>query len=753
MSEETYADAILKYLSSKQDSHLKPRQVARQMGVADQDYGTFRAAVKQLRDDGRVVMGEKNALMLPEMGNRITGFYRQNPKGFGFVIPDNPNAHGDLYIAKEDNGGAMTGDQVVATVHRQRRDGKTLFRGRIVEILQRGQYRFVGKLEQTNDMHFIVPEGKRFNQPILLRDVGEAGPPLGTKVVVEIVDYGGSKPGDLPSGVIMETLGPEGRLEVETRAIVQSYGLQEEFSDAAMDFARQQVRDFDPDNLDHEREDVTALRIATIDPPDARDYDDAISIETNDDGTITLGVHIADVAHFVQEGSPLDEEAKKRSTSVYFPRRVIPMLPVNLSNGVCSLQEGQTRLTKSVFITYDKQGKVVSSRLAETIIRSMKRLTYEQAQTICEKSSGKGGVKGFDDDVVSLVKQMESLARSIEKRRRKEGMLHLDLPAIELVLDEQGKVVDAEPEDDSYTHTIIEMFMVEANEAVARELTKHNQNFLRRIHPDPDADQGEDLAAFIKGCGVTLPQKVDRFVLQDLLERVKGKPESYAVNLAVLKTFQQAQYSPMRIGHFALASDDYCHFTSPIRRYPDLTVHRLVAKLCRGQLNDQPAEDLGDLTALGDHCSTAERRAEAAENELRDVLVLQLMETKLGQHFEGIITGVANFGLFVQWPKYLVEGLIRLENLGDDWWEVDAKQGIVRGEATGKTYRLGDKLKVQITNVDVARRQLDLLPEKPLSRGGKNKRGGGKKSSGQKKKNANPKKNNRGNKGRRRKKK
>ncbi len=703
---DRYADAILRYLTERSASPLQPRQLARQMGVEDEEYGAFRQAVKRLRDAGRVVLGSGSALTLPEMGEEVTGFFRRNARGFGFVIPENPNAHGDLFIPPDAAAGAMTGDLVRARVHRKgRRGGRRMYEGDIVEILQRGRSRFVGVLQQTGETHFVLPEGRAFTQPILLRDVGAAGPKLGTKVVVEIVDYGGGDEGELPSGVLIESLGEEGELIVETRAVIRAHGLKEDFDTETLAEARRRVREFDPENPDPPREDVTAVRIATIDPPDARDYDDAISLTRNDDGTATLGVHIADVAHFVREGSALDIEAKQRGTSVYFPRRVLPMLPEVLSNGVCSLQEGQKRLTKSAFITYDEQANVVRTRLAETVIRSMKRLTYQQAQGICD-----GQARGYDADVVVLVKDMEALARKIEARRRQTGMLHLDLPAVELVLDENGKVADARPEDDSYTHTIIEMFMVEANEAVARTLRQAGRGFLRRIHPAPDQAAGQDLSAFVKACGQTLPRNMTRNDLQALLASVKGKPESYAVNLAVLKTFQQAEYSPMEMGHFALASDGYCHFTSPIRRYPDLTVHRLMAKYCRGQLENEPKEDIPALVELGRDCTACEKRAEAAENELREVLVLQLLESKVGETFEGVITGVANFGIFVQWPRYLCEGLIRLEDLGDDWWQVETKTGHVRGEATGRTFRLGDRLDVTILGVDVARRQLRLLP-------------------------------------------
>jgi ribonuclease R len=701
---ERYVEAIMKFLAGREYQPLKPRQLARQMGVAEEDYGTFREAVKRLRDAGRIVLGAKNALMLPEMGSTVVGTYRANPRGFGFVVPETPNRHGDLFIPPEANGTALTGDHVIAHVKKRgKRGGEMVYAGEVVRILQRGANRFVGTLQRSEETWFVLPDGAAILPPIHVRDVGAAGPKAGSKVVVEIVRYGGA--GQLPTGVIVERLGPAGEIEAETRAVIRAHGLEEAFSDAALADARAAVDAFDPDDAPA-RQDLTRLTVATIDPPDARDFDDAISLEPARGGGVTLGVHIADVSHFVREGTALDAEARKRSTSVYFPRKVVPMLPEVLSNGVCSLQEGQRRFCKSVFITYDADARVTATRLAETVIRSNKRLTYQQAQAICDGGDG----DGCGRRVVGLVRGMVPLARRIEARRRKAGMLHLDLPAVELVFDEGDRVVDAVPEDDAYTHTIVEMFMVEANEAVARVLDAKGRKFLRRIHPDPDAPSGRQLSAFVRACGQKLPANMTRRDIQQLLDGVRGRPEEYAVNLAVLRTFEQAEYSPLQIGHFALASDGYCHFTSPIRRYPDLTVHRLVAEHCRGTLDDRPPDDLAELKALGERCSAAARRAEAAEYELRDLLVLQLLATKVGESFDGVITGVANFGLFVQSPTYLIEGLVRMPDLGDDWWEVDARRGEVRGEHSGRRFRIGDRLAVRIAAVDLARRQLNLVP-------------------------------------------
>jgi len=599
---ERYIDAILKFLADRDYQPLKPRQLARQLGVAEEEYGTFREAVKRLRDSGRIVLGARNAVMLPQMGKTVRGRFQLNPRGFGFLTPETPNAHGDLFVAPGENGGALTGDTVRARVRKRPRRGEMAYSGVIVEILERGQNRVVGTFQQAEKYGFVLPDGTGLTQAVLIRDVGEAGPKPGTKVVVEITEY--PKPGQLPAGVIVERLGEEGELAAETDAVIRAHNLPHEWPGEALDEARRAAQAFDASDAAG-REDLSGQTTITIDPPDARDFDDAISLTRNGDGTVTLGVHIADVSHFVAEGGALDAEACRRGNSVYFPRRVLPMLPEVLSNDVCSLQEGRPRLAKSAFITYDGEANVTATRLAETVIRSSKRLTYAQAQDVIDGKS----VEGVGRKVTKLLHDLHSLARRIERRRREAGMLHLDLPEVQLVFDANNNVVDARPEDPAYTHTVIEMFMVEANEAVARALDRADVRYLRRVHPDPGPTAGGQLQTFCRACGHGLPKEFSREAIQNLLAAVRGKPESYAVNLAVLKTFQQAEYSPMHIGHFALASKAYCHFTSPIRRYPDLTVHRMVALHCRGRLSEVQPQDLSALTQLGEHCTATERRA------------------------------------------------------------------------------------------------------------------------------------------------
>jgi ribonuclease R len=540
--------------------------------------------------------------------------------------------------------------------------------------------------------------------PIAVKDVGAKNAQAGDQVVVELLQYPG--PTAMAKGVIIERLGKRGKPGVDLKSAIHQFHLPHEFSKEVMNEAGQTARRFDVKKALREREDLRDLLVVTIDPDDAKDYDDAISLEKTSSGW-SLGVHIADASAFVAEGGALDEEARLRGNSVYLPGMVIPMLPEVLSNGLCSLQEKEDRLTKSVFIEYDKKGKVKQSRFVNGIIRSTKRLTYGDATKILEDKGGR-----FPPKVKGLVKEMERLARVIQQRRRDQGMLTLDLPEIELVLDDQGRVKGAEPADTSFSHTIIEMFMVEANEASARLLNRFDVAYLRRIHPDPDAATGQKLSQFVRVLGHALPKKVDRKALQGLLGSVKGKPESFAVNLAVLRSMMPAEYSPLMVGHYALASKDYAHFTSPIRRYPDLTVHRLLEAHLTGQLtvnrgaSDMPSET--EVRALGEHCSFTSRRAEEAERDLKLAKVLELLSKRVGEEFDGVVTGVANSGVFVQIREYMTDGLMRFEEMADDWWEVNERMGSVSGQRTGMRITIGDALKVRILRVNVPGRTLDL---------------------------------------------
>ena len=733
-----FSERIIEFLGDPKYRPMRAPKLARAMGIADAHQGDFHDVVDALRRSGRVVLGSNNAVSLPHRGGEIVGVFRGNPRGFGFVVPDEDTAHGDLYIPEGETLDAVTGDRVMCRVFsRGKRGGKPAFGGRIVEVVERGNSQFVGRLHKNEKVWYVEPDGKALHGPVLIGDPGAKSANQGDQVVIELTQY--PRDGKPARGVIIERLGKQNEPGVDLVSICRQFHLPDEFPQEVISETRALAREFNPDALETVREVVDHL-VITIDPDDARDFDDAISLRRIDAGSARpakkkkkkasrksataaaweLGVHIADVSHFVRPGTALDDEAQQRGTSVYLPGKVIPMLPETLSNGLCSLQEGEPRLCKSAFIQYDVNGNVVGARFANTIIRSDKRLTYGQATQILD-----GKRRGHRKPVVDLVLAMNDLAKTIRKRRLNDGMIVLDLPDVSLILDDDGKVVGAEPEDTSFSHTIIEMFMVEANEAAARLLHGLGVGYLRRIHPKPDEESLEAMARFVQASGIKMPKKIEPQDMQKLLDELRGDPESYAINLAVLRSMSMAEYSPKPVGHFALASGNYAHFTSPIRRYPDLLVHRSIdaylaspkkkTRTKKGKASDDV--DAKALVNVGKQMSYLSRRAESAERELKQVKVLTLLSGEIGEEFEGVVTGVTNFGMFVQHPKYLTDGLLRIEDLGDDWWEVNTRTGRITGERSGHTFALGTKLMVRIDQVDIPGRQLNLiLADSPMNR-------------------------------------
>jgi ribonuclease R len=792
LTQQQFHDPIINLLSSQEGAPIGIADLADKLNVPAEDRAVFEQAVEELAGSGKLVIGAGRAVTLPPIGNKVTGVFRQTSRGFGFVIPDETNAHGDLFIPAGENLDAVTGDYVTAKVivrdKYDTRDRKNIS-GRIIEVLKRATNKVVGTLHKQNGRWVVVPDGHVFKTPVEVGDVSAKNGAENDKVVLEILKY---PQGDqLAQGVITEILGGKGEPEVELQSVIRQFDLPKAFPEAVLAQARTAAMSYDPREFMTDREDLTGELIATIDPDDARDFDDAISLRHlkgsarqdpqemepeiehlmengPSEAVWELGVHIADVSSFVVVESAMDMEARTRGNSTYFPGHVIPMLPEVLSNGVCSLQEDQPRLTKSAFIRYDAWGRVVGTRFANTLIRSRKRLTYKQAQAIIDDAKGVGEVytKGLldappnpnvpavSDEIRKLLVHMDRLARVIRQRRLADGMVVLDLPEVELVINEEGHVIDARPEDDSFTHKIIEMFMVEANEAVSRWLTKAGLPVLRRIHPDPDVTSTETVRQFMLVAGKKVPKVMDRKALQGILDSVRGTPIAYAVSLAVLKTMSSAEYSPLPIGHYALASENYAHFTSPIRRYADLVIHRCfdsvlkqkagakktksvgrkkkvaaaeaavvvpapVAEVQSGQpglrrgagmmpesLGMTP--DYGTLVALGKHLSYTERRSSDAERELRAVKVLQLLAEHIGDVIDGVITGVTGFGVFVQSTRFLVEGMIRVADLPDDFWQFDDRTGVLRGQRTGRRISLGDRARVQIVSINISSRQLDL---------------------------------------------
>ncbi|QDU35379.1 Ribonuclease R [Poriferisphaera corsica] len=734
-----YQNRILDYISDRRYEPQTLRELAEELNIEGEEKTAFYEAAEQLLSEGQVILGSSDAVTLPPPGKEMIGVYRRHERGFGFIVPDSLTAHGDLFIPPGNGIDALTGDRVRAKVISQKRRatmGKSPYIGRIIEVLERSARGYVGTLTKRGNMYVVNVDGRSLHEPVIIRDPHAKNAKVGSKVAIDLVSYPDDF-GNLPEGVITEVLGEAGEPNVETMAIMRAFGLEEKFPNDVLEEARLASKKID-NTIPEDREDLTKTFICTIDPPDAKDYDDAISItrfdEVQKDGACyELGVHIADVAHFVKSGGALDKEAIRRGNSTYLPRKVIPMLPEVLSNGVCSLQEGVNRYAKSCFLRYDETGQVVSERFARTVICSAKRLTYLEAQALIgddvrEAMKHTKSTPKYSRELITALKLMDELAKVIRGRRMKQGMIVLGLPDVELVFDDSGRVVDAQPEDDAFTHTIIEMFMVEANEAAARLFDILNIPMIRRTHPDPDTYDLGELHSFARVSGYNIPQRPDRHSLQALLESVRGKPAQQAVHMAVLKTLNKAEYSPSMIGHFALASEHYTHFTSPIRRYPDFVVHRGIdavidaadgkainsrnkKKIAKKVVEDARVPDEEQMHEISRGCSHTERNSETAERELRSYLILELLAEHLGEDFSGTVTGVTSSGIYVQVDKFVIDGFVHVNELppAGERWKLNANTGALVAQRSGKSITIGDQFVIRIANVDLSRRQMDLV--------------------------------------------
>jgi ribonuclease R len=705
------------HLLQKDSTPRKLVHLEQELGVHSALKMAFREAIESLCAEGRLIVGPGNVVSLPSLSGEVTGIFRANPRGYGFLTPEQSTDDGDVFIPAKSTGSAMTGDRVVARITRRGGGGRgertsaptedDRLNGEIVRVLNRAHTNVVGTLRQEQNGWVVQPDGGDFSRPVEIEAIDARKVRHGDKVAVEIRCYPTrSQPA---RGMIAEVLGRPGRFETEITAVIQRHRLYDAFDASSLVEASNAKMAFNPRDT-RDREDLSEDLIITIDPPDAKDFDDAVSLARDEQGRWVLGVHIADVSYFVPEGSTLDRSARRRGNSVYLPGRVLPMLPEMLSNGICSLQPGQPRYTKSVYLTYNKDGQVQASDFANTMIKSSARLSYQEADRIL-----KGDPCGFSEEVVALVHDMDTLARLIENRRRRAGMLQLKMAERELVLDDEGQVIGVQPADASYPHTIIEMFMVEANVAVATLLDRYCIPFMRRVHPEPDANALRQLSQTLRLLGVTLSRQPQRADLQALLDRMQGTRMALPVNILVLRSLEVAAYAPASIGHYALAASKYCHFTSPIRRYADLLVHRALQAYLVGNLERaRRLHTFPDLEEIGRHISETEQTAEEAEQELKTILILHLLRKRVGQELDGIIVSLTAFGASVNLPEYGVEGLIPREALGADHWQFDEQSQCLVGRYTGMILRLAQALRVRIVGVHPAAGQLDLAPAHPL---------------------------------------
>lgn len=699
---------VLQHVRSANYRPVKPRVITKQLGLPEAERAEVRKAIKRLAKRGALHYGSNHLVTVepttPTARPEVVGIFQRTSRGSGFVKPraGTPDARrtADIFIPAHRAMDAATGDLVRVRLRGARRiDGEDKPRGEVVAVLERETHQFVGSYLPRGGQPLVQVDGNLFAQPIPVGDPGAKSVQPDDKVVIEMVRF----PSHWHAGeaVITEVLGPRGAPGVDTQMIMREYSLPDDFSEDVLEAARQQAEQFNESELTG-REDLTGETIITIDPADARDFDDAISLRRQDNGHWLLGVHIADVVAFVPTDSPLDLEARGRGTSVYLPDRVIPMLPEIISNHLASLQPDRVRYTRSVFLEYTPEGVRVDTRVTRSAIKSAHRFNYDEVQQYLDHPGR--GKRQLDARLRQLLDHMHELAMLLRRRRREHGALELLLPEIKLDLDAQGKVTGAHREEHTESHQIIEEFMLAANEAVAEFLTQQQALFLRRVHRAPSPIRLRDLTTFVRELGIECEDLASRFEIQRVLDAVAGKPEEQAVNYAVLRSMQKAVYAPDEEEHYALHMQHYCHFTSPIRRYPDLTVHRLLDHLAAGR---KPRNEIGEWMVLGELCSNREQRAADAERELTKVKLLNYLSEHIGLTMDGVITGVEDFGLFVQGVELPADGLVHVSALQDDYYHYDPTAHCLVGRREGNCYRLGDLVKVEVFHVDVNRRVLD----------------------------------------------
>lgn len=632
----------------------------------------------------------------------IEGVFLGHPRGFGFVNVG--EGEEDIFIPEENTNQAMDQDRVQVAVSEsgsgRRREGI------VVKILERGCRELVGTYQKNNHYGFVLPDNPKLSQDVFVQSGQSMGAATGDKVVVIITDYGSRRKG--PEGKIKEILGSSGDPATDVLSIVKSLGIPTEFSEKVIRQAERVSMQLIPGDFQG-RKDIRDWTMVTIDGEDSKDLDDAVSL-TWEDGVYHLGVHIADVSNYVQGGSAMDREALRRGTSVYLADRVIPMLHERLSNGICSLNAQEDRLALSCLMDVDAEGRVIGHEIAETVIRVDRRMTYTNVQKILDGSDPE--VCQEYEELCPLFEKMEELSALVRRRRQERGSIDFDFPESKIVLDEQGKTVSVEVYEHNRAMELIEDFMILANETVAREFCEAQIPFVYRTHEEPDPDRIEELLTFLHSQGVSAQkekEKISPREIQKILREVQGQPNEPLVSRLTLRTMQQARYSVECTGHFGLASRYYCHFTSPIRRYPDLQIHRIIKDKLRGRMNSEKKElyagILDEVSALS---SSAERRAEEAEREVEKLKKAEYMLGHIGEIFEGTISGVTGWGLYVELPN-TIEGLIHISNLSDDYYLFDEEKRILIGEVTGNSYSLGQKIQIRVADVDLYQRNIDFL--------------------------------------------
>ncbi len=704
---------ITDYLTYKAGRPLKLKELAAELNITKKEYTKFRSYVKELIDDGQLVKLRRGRIGIPSEMNLIVGIVSISRNGIGSIILETGEP---IVIPRADTFTALDGDKVMVRIEVDYKDDRY---GKVIKVLNRTRQDILGIFHKSDNTNFVTPDDKRIRLDIFLAGGKTKNAIEGERVVVKINLW--DDPHHNPEGEIIERLGFPGNPGTDLLTIIRRYNLPEKFPAKVSQQARASDKYFTKEEQVH-REDFTNEIIYTIDPADAKDHDDAISVEKTKDG-YRLGVYIADVSHFLKSDTPLDKEAFERGNSVYLPGRVIPMLPESLSNNLCSLKPNRHRLVYAVLIDYNNKGKMLGFKLAEGVIKSKAKLAYEEVHEFFNNGKKTDKIAKVADSL----KRARCLAAILLKNRMAEGSIDFDLPEAKIVLGKNGEIVEIGSRVRLESHRLVEEFMLAANRTVALYVFRLAQKFLYRVHERPDQEKIEAFSYLVSTLGYRFPASPEIKPIQfsRFLKRLKGKPEEEFLNELMLRSMQKAVYQSKNIGHFGLAFSHYTHFTSPIRRYPDLMVHRLLKRLKNGRYPEKLSKRLDTiLKHVGDHCSKTEREAEAAERDAVKILQIAYMSDRIGDEYEGVISGILNFGFFVRLNEVGTEGMVRLSSLDDDYYNFDEKRFQLVGRQTGRIFRLGDTVRVGVLSVDIPKSELNLfLIESKEQEPGKKRRG------------------------------
>ncbi|WP_461204597.1 ribonuclease R [Clostridium sp. DL1XJH146] len=693
-------EIVLGFLNEQATKPMKMKDLAFIFQIKKHEMDEFKDLINEMESKGFIIRNRKNHIGIPEKMGLTSGRLQGNQKGFGFVIPE--DGASDIFVLASNMNGAMNGDKVLAKVTKEENRGKKR-EGEIVRVVERANNNVIGVYEESQNFGFVIPEEKKISKDIFIPKGDTNGAKNKDIVIVEITKWPDNRRS--PEGRIVDVLGKKGEKGIDILTIIKKFALPEEFPAKVQSFAANISVDI-PEEEYKRREDLRGIKMVTIDGEDAKDLDDAVSIEILENGNYYLGVHIADVSHYVKEKNPLDKEAFKRGNSVYLIDRVIPMLPKELSNGICSLNPKVDRLAMTCFMEINKDGKVVDYRISESIIKTNERMTYKNVTKIL-KDEDEELIKKYDY-LVEDFKIMRELCEILYKKRTDRGAIDFDFEECKIILDKMGKPIDIRPYEREIANRVIEEFMLVCNETVAEHMYWANVPFIYRIHEDPDEEKLQRFNEFVYNLGyaVKFKNEVHPKQLQQVVEKVKGEKEETIVNTLLLRSLKKAKYSPEPVGHFGLAAKYYSHFTSPIRRYPDLIIHRIIKEFINGGIDEKRIAKLKNIVGEASlQSSDTERIAQEAEREVDDLKKAEYMQDRIGEKYEGIISSVTNFGMFVELPN-TVEGLVHISALDDDYYVYDEDHLCLIGERTKNIYKLGDRAEIIVSRVDIDNREI-----------------------------------------------